>query len=133
MAKKYPHLLPEDAAVWDRYMDTQNFADARLYYDVRVGEGRPVGNAYPDNIQKMARDLSQRRIDVLIERPELYTIVEVTTAASLKAIGQLAVYRHLFTMDHLPDRQVNTLLICSSIDPDLKSYADTYLIPYAVV
>lgn len=133
MAQKYPHLLSEDAAVWDRYLDHNNYPEARFYYDVRVGVGRPVGEEYPANIRKMATDLSQRRIDVLIEQPELYTIVEITTTASLKAIGQLAVYRHLFMLDRQPTKPIKTILVCSSMDPDLTSFCTTYGLDYAVV
>lgn len=133
MATKYPHLLTEDALVWDRYLGTHNLTEARFYYDVRVGIGRPVGEEYPDNIRKMATDLSQRRIDVLIEQPDLFTIIEITTTASLKAIGQLAVYRHLFMLDRQPTKPVKTILVCSSMDPDLISFCTTYGLEYAVV
>jgi hypothetical protein len=133
MATKYPHLLTEDALVWDRYLGAHPIAKTRLFYDVRVGEGRPVGDEYPDNIRKMALDLSQRRIDVLIDFDDYWLIVEITTKASLKSIGQLAVYKHLFTIGNNPQKAVKTLLVCSSIDPDLKSFADTYQMPYEVV
>jgi alpha-D-ribose 1-methylphosphonate 5-triphosphate diphosphatase PhnM len=129
---QYPHLLPDDAAVWSRYLDTVRPQVETIYYDVRIGEGRPVGDEYSSAIQKMARDLSQRRIDAILVNGSTHTICEVTTTATLKAVGQLAVYEHLYRLQQSIPVTIKKLLVCSSIDADLKSYCDQFAIPYWV-
>jgi hypothetical protein len=128
----FPHLLPDDAAVWQRFLDAEKPAVEIIYYDVRVGEGRPVGQEYTSAIQKMARDLSQRRIDAILVNGSTHTICEVTTVATLKAVGQLAVYEHLYRLQQSIPITIKKLLVCSSLDPDLKSYCDQFAIPYWV-
>src|SRR5512138_974790 len=115
----YPHLLPEDIVLWERFLSLHGPEFSHFEYDVRVGQGRPIGDSYPDNIRQMAIDLSQRRIDAVgYTSTELY-IIEVTVSAGLKAVGQLITYPILYTETFRPSRPLHPLLVTEALQPDV--------------
>lgn len=116
----YPHLLPEDIEVWLRFQHEypQRFYD--IEYDVRVGKGRPAPLKYPDNTRKMIHDLTMRRIDAVGHSPRLITIIEITRAAGLKAVGQMITYPILYRQTFAPRKPIHTLLVCEELRPDIE-------------
>jgi hypothetical protein len=117
----YPHLLPQDIAVWERYLNSPDAAYHSIEYDVRVGSGRDPGDTYEANIRQMAIDLSQRRIDAVGHRRDTIDIIEITTDAGLTAIGQLHAYPRLYTARYNPTKPLRTVLVCESIQTDLET------------
>ncbi len=88
----YPHLLPEDVPVWERFLEAHGAEFFSIKYDVRVGKGRPLSENNTSNMKKMALMLSQRRIDaVALSRAGIH-LIEITRRGDLKAIGQLESY-----------------------------------------
>jgi len=76
--RAFAHLLPAEAIIWARWIRLYGAGWERFDYDVRVGEGRPVDPAWPPEIQRMARTLSQKRIDAVGYIGTVPTIFEVT-------------------------------------------------------
>lgn len=127
---RFPHLLPDDAALWQRFLDKNPTRFNRIDYDVRVGTGRDPGNEYPENIRKMALDLSLRRIDAVGHTKHGLYIIEISTTPGLKAIGQLIAYPTLYRTTFRPDAPLFPLLVAavlqSDIRPVLRQHGLTY-------
>ena len=85
---KYPHLGPEDAIIWDRFiLKYPNFFKS-VDYDVRVGKGRNY-KLFPDKvIREDLEYLSKKRIDVLGYIGNEIYVIELKPKATFSAIGQ---------------------------------------------
>jgi len=116
---KYPHLLPPDVPVWERFLNKHGSIYSRIDYDVRVGSGRDPGDRYPENIRQMALLLSQRRIDAVGHAADHIDIIEITANAGLKAIGQLQTYPILYQNTYHPNRPLRPVLVAESIQSDI--------------
>lgn len=133
MPQKFAHLLPIDAEVWMRFLDSDRPAFDMVEYDVRVGLGRDPGSDYEKNIRQMALDLSLRRIDCVVYNPTEIIVIEVTHSAGFKALGQIVGYPVLYTMTFLPSLPVKCLLVCGEIQSDIKPIIESLRIPCVVV
>lgn len=115
----YPHLLPKDIEVWERWLDKHRQEYTHFDYDLRVGEGRDPGLDFDPKIRKMALDLSQRRIDAVGYQPNRIKIIEITTAIGHRAIGQYHVYPTLYIRKFQPSLPVDCLIVGNFIEPDI--------------
>lgn len=131
--RKYPHLLPDDAALWGQFdLDNPAFASL-LEYDIHVGDGRDPGPEFDPAIRNSAILLSQRRIDVVAHHPDHIDIIEVSTAAGLTQVGQLMTYPILYKTAYNPTLPLRPLLICRRFQTDAQPSFDTHNIPYIIV
>lgn len=127
---RYPHLLPEDALVWDRYLLGHPMDSNSYEYDVPVGQGRPYPGHTLPGIHKMALDLSRRRIDVVGHSPTETKIYEVTRSAGLTAIGQLIAYPILYAHTYNPAGRIRPVLVCQELQSDIQLVLDALRIDY---
>lgn len=133
MPREYPHLLSVDVPVWEAFLTTHAPDFTIIDYDVRVGEGRDPGEDFEQNIRGMALDLSKRRIDAVGHLPGEIWIMEITTVADMRAIGQLITYPGLYRMTYRPAFPLIPVLICAKLDQDLqKVLAETPIRVYQV-
>lgn len=130
---KYTHLLPEDVPVWERFLALHGKQFYSISYDVRVGDGVPVGSSEPPNIQKMAIMLTQRRIDAVAMSPAGIHLIEITRRADLKAIGQLESYPILYKKRFDPRAKVIPLLVCEELGTDIEPILNTKGIDYVLL
>ena len=131
--RKYPHLLPDDIAIWERFLSAYEKRFNSFDYDVRVGLGRPADTSLPENIQKAAIALSQKRIDVVGHTDDAIMCIEITGHAGLKAIGQLVAYPLLYAETFKPTKPVLPLLVCAQLHPDVKPVLDSLKVPFYLV
>jgi hypothetical protein len=133
MSVKYPHMMPEDEPVWDRWL-TRYHVDGQLYaYDVKVGESITTPQDIPEPYAGMAYMLSKKRIDVIITFSDRVVVAEVKRLAGWTAIGQLLGYPLLFTNEYDVDLPVSGLLICEALTLDTQSIMDYFKLPYIIV
>lgn len=118
---RYPHLLPEDADLWNDYLEQLSPPHTTFMYDVAVGPGRDPGDSFDDPIRKMALQLSKRRIDVVGIQPDGVEIFELTQSAGLKAAGQAIVYPHLLTVTWDLSIPVTMTVICRNVQDGIES------------
>lgn len=121
MAKRFPHLLPEDAALWQRFLHKYGKDYKSYEYDVRVGQGYDPGPTQNPMIRKMSLDLSMRRIDVIATNPNAKTVIEVSKAPSITQIGQLVTYPILYRQTYSYTGTLKTLLVAETISPDIQT------------
>jgi len=116
---KYPHLLPSDATLWDKFITTYPEFFDEIEYDVHVGEGIEIDQNWPDYIATMATILTQRRIDVVGYKNSQVWIVELKHDPGVGALGQLIAYQSLYLREHTAIERVELALISNRIDRDL--------------
>lgn len=129
----YTHLLPEDIPVWERFLASHGKLFYQIKYDVRVGNGRPIGRAHPKNMQKMAIMLSQRRIDAVGFSSAGIVVIEITRYAGFKAIGQLKSYPTLYKQRFDPRAKVEPLLVAEFLESDIEQILMIENIDYILI
>lgn len=112
--------MPEDVPVWDLFLDQYAEDYISFDYDIHVGKGRPAPNDYPENIKRMAIDLSQRRIDAVGFKEDAIHIIEITRVAGIKAVGQLVTYPLLYQSTFAPTLPLIPVLVTREIMNDIQ-------------
>lgn len=96
---KYPHMLPADVALWERFIRLEHPMPCTVAYDVHVGSLPPLPADLPEYLQRDAQALYPCKIDAVMYSPQETLIVEVKPRASTYAIGQVLSYTNLFHRD----------------------------------
>ena len=130
---RYPHMIEEEKYVWERFMDMYPSKFETVDYDFRVGKGVVIDSESGSQWPRMAKMLSQKRIDVVGWVGDSPTIVEVKKRVGLSALGQVLGYRILFMKDlkHFPEPEL--LVICETISEDDNLVLEGNRIPVEVV
>jgi hypothetical protein len=71
-------------------------------FNVRVGTSLDLGPTFSDAIRGQAAILSQKRADIVAQRPDAAAIIEVKIRVNLGALGQLLGYSVLWRAEY-PD------------------------------
>ena len=122
---RYPHMLPGDRAVWDRYIEQHGEYFEGFDYDVHVGEGVGEISGYPDAIKKAALVLTQKRIDAVGYRGNEVWVIEIKPHAGLSAIGQVLAYEALYNIEH-EDRPVTyKAIVTDRTNADMRTLCGT--------
>ena len=117
---RYPHMLPRDKYLWDRFLELHGDYFERFDYDIRVGEGIGELEGYPENIRRAAKMLTQKRIDAVGYRGSEIWVFEIKPHAGLSAIGQVIAYETLWNKD-FPDRPVTyKAIVTDRTDNDIR-------------
>lgn len=118
---KYPHLGPEDAAIWQRFIEKSPDYFLSVDYDVRVGEGRDYSEA-PDDIYKADLiHLSRKRIDVVAFDKATIYVIELKPKATFSAVGQAVGLAQLYKAEKNPPFKVIATIITDAVLPDMLS------------
>ena len=123
---KYPHMKPEDVAVWERFIDNNPQFFDTCDYDVAVGEGAPQSPELPENIQADGKILTQKKIDVVAYQNNMIYLIEVKPICNMRAIGQILAYYDLYTKDHPGQSSPLKMIVCSSIERELEATLSKY-------
>ncbi len=115
---KYPHFNKFDAQVWHNWITSSSGSFQCFCYDVRVGKGMAIKSHWEPEIAKMARDISQKRIDVVGFTNTRPWIFEVKTGADVTTPGQIIAYKKLFEEKYQPVRQSCCVLLYNFCDHD---------------
>ena|SRR3990167_1231264 len=120
----YPHLSPEDTAIWERFIEANPGKFDHVYYDFRVGDEDPVPDDLPVAIRQAWWDLSYWRIDTVGEDAKNFYIIEIKPYANSKAIGQALSYAAIFLTDENPEKPVIPVVLTDVIFPTTQRVAD---------
>lgn len=112
---KYPHMMPRDIAIWERFLEANPSTFDRVAYDVKVGEGTPMRTVMDGAYGGDVNPLYQRKIDVLAEKDGELFIIEVKPNASSSAIGQVQGYVALFERDFKPAKRVHPIVLTDNL------------------
>ena len=123
---RYPHMLPRDKFLWDRFLAVHGTYFERFDYDIRVGEGIGKLPGYPENIQRLALALTQKRIDAVGYRGDEIWVFEIKPHAGLSAVGQVLSYETLWNKQ-FPSRPVyRKAIVTDFVDNDIRTLCNEY-------
>lgn len=129
----YPHLMPEDVAVWERFIEQFPDMYESCQYDVLVGTVPDFVKDNPDPaIQKQA-NLYQKKIDVVGLVQDQIDIIELKPRCTMSTIGQVLGYKHLYIRDYLPPADPKAIVICGGTTPDVGEFASASGVQIVVV
>lgn len=130
---KYPHLIGDDTAVWERFIQKYPDKFDTVDYDVKVGSGTDPNYIKGDKTGEYWAMLTKKRIDVVAWKGDFVTIIEVKKRSSLFTLGQILGYRFLYTREHPEHKAVKTLIACATIYQDDIDVLNHYGIDFVVV
>jgi len=121
MAAKYPHLLPRERLLWERFLLEHGGEFQWFDYDIRVGEGVPGPIDETDPFQRMRKALTQKRIDVVGLGPAgVLWLFEVKPHLGVTAMGSLVTYETLYRRTFGYGGPIQLALVGATIDYDLQ-------------
>lgn len=129
----YPHMAGEEIEIWARFVDKFPDRFETVDYDFRVGEGIGIHAGEDENYARMAKMLSQKRIDVVGWVGDSPTIIEVKKRVGLSTVGQVLGYASLFAKEfkHFPSPSL--MVVCAMISPDDAGVLVDYEVDIEVV
>lgn len=123
---RYPHMMPEDVAVWSKFLRQTAGGILECWYDLRVGQSVQIGLGASDMAKRIASQLTRKRIDVVCRVREGYWVVEVKPHANMYAVGQVLSYVRLFAKEFEVSGEITPVLVCDSFDEDLIDEFDEF-------
>lgn len=115
---KYPHLLPADVVLWERFMAEHPDFFESVEYDVHVGGAIDRSPWWSHEDVRTFSHLACKRIDVVGHTAGEIYIVEVKPEAGVAAIGQLISYELLYRKRFGATAPLVLCLITDFLTPD---------------
>jgi len=116
-------MMPEDAAVWTRFLNRGGHGIEAVWYDVHVGKAVELPVNSPQWLHTVAQGVTRKRIDVVARQNGRYLIIEVKPYANQLALGQAFVYRRLFEVEFPSLGPSVGRIVCDQIDVDVGPIA----------
>lgn len=123
LLRLYKHMSPHEIPIWHKAQALPQFSGWLFEYDVRVGEGLVMPEGTLAAAQALAKSLTQKRIDVLCDRPESLHIFEVKLNAGLSGIGQLFGYQTLYRDTYNYSGPINLWYVTDRFQSDIQQVA----------
>ena len=116
--KRFPHLLPAEARIWEVWYKIHGKDWDWFEYDVHVGKGVDPGPSTPEPYRSLAVKLTQKRIDVVGKRDGKIWLFEVKPDAGLSALGQLLAYSELYRRDFNYTGPLELAVVTTEVNDD---------------
>lgn len=116
----YPHMMPYDVAIWERFIEKNPDAYDFVSYDVKVGSTPAFDTVVNQDTGGHADNLYKRKIDVVGYKGDSIDIIELKPKAGTSAIGQVKGYTKLYTREYTPPVEVGAVLITDQMLPDME-------------
>ena len=120
MPAKYPHMMPFEVPIWERFLADVPFRAVKISYDVHLGKGIPVNPDWPAWLVSVVRATSRKRADVVLETANAVWVLEIKVRASFSALGQLMGYGVLLLEEWEPRKPVRLAVICERVAADMS-------------
>mgnify|MGYP001564971754 CR=1 FL=1 len=133
LRRSYPHLLPVDVGLWEKFIHQYPGYFSQVAYDVHVGEGIIIPDGYDESLRGMAKTLTQKRIDVVGMAGGIAWIVEVKSYAGVTAVGQVMTYRQLLSQDHPNLTNIGMMILTDVFQPDMVGIMSELNISFVAV
>lgn len=129
----YPHMMPEDKAVWERFLEKNPDFYERCAYDVRVGKVPEFVTSDPENDIASMEALYKKKIDVLAESDGVLDLIELKPVCGMSTIGQVKGYTHFFKRDWPGMAIPVPVVICGAATDDVREFAEAEGVAVVVV
>lgn len=116
----YPHMKPNDIAIWEKFIDQNPNAYNSVQYDFNVGDAPPF-----DTLSQFGEDLNQDalyrlKIDVVGHIGSKIDIIELKHDAKASTIGQVQAYKKLYDRDWGKGAPTNMVIITDKLNPNME-------------
>lgn len=130
---KYPHMMPYDVAIWERFIE--QFPDAYDFvsYDVKVGSAPEHDTIVNPDTGGDAINLYKKKIDVVGYKGGEIDLIELKPHAGSSALGQIRSYGVLYTIDFNPPVTPKLVVITDQLMPDMGLLAHSMGVTMVVV
>lgn len=118
----YPHMMPLEVPIWERFLRSERLDFTRLAYDVHVGAGAPIPEGVLDSEVRQIQAITRKRIDVVGETASEVWIIEVKPRAGHAAAGALLNYRRLYRQEHRLRKPLRLAVVCERLEWDVVEY-----------
>lgn len=119
----YPHMMPADVAIWERFIELHPDAYDFVEYDVKVGSVPEFVSNNPDEAMQKQAPLYEKKIDVLAYFRTEIDIIELKPRARMSTLGQVKGYVTLYKRDYEPLEKINAVIITDALMPDMGELA----------
>ncbi len=122
--EKYPHMKPQDVAVWERFIARYPDFFERVDYDVCVGTGAPFETHMCEKENCECAKLYQKKIDVVAYRDYTRYILEIKPVANMRGLGQAIAYGKLYRDSFTTSDNIVLGIIAEKMENDLEEVFD---------
>lgn len=119
----YPHMMPNDVAIWERFIVAHPDYFDECEYDVPVGSGPDFDTTVNEPTGGDALKLYRRKIDVVGYKDGRLFIVEIKPRAGTSAIGQVRGYALLYKQEYNPPSDPTCMIVTDILRPDMNMLA----------
>jgi hypothetical protein len=120
---RYTHMVPDEIAIWERWLAGEG-ADLGPYdYDVQVGDPIQLPLGASDLEMNVAKALTRKRIDAISYDARSTTIYEVKKRAGLSTVGQIKGYAFLWRNEHPDNVPLHLIIVTDSTSAQTREYA----------
>lgn len=119
----YPHMMPEDVAIWERFIEKFPDAYDKVQYDLNVGKIPSFITDEPEEAQRKQAILYQRKIDVVGFKGTDIDVVELKPRAGTSSLGQVKGYVQLYIRDVNQASRPKPVVITDVFGLDMEALA----------
>ena len=117
---QYPHMKPNDVAIWERFITKFPDLYDTVMYDVGIGDIPPFMEQTSSPQGQAMRELYRLKIDVIGFKGNAIDIIEVKHEAGSASIGQIQGYVTLYNRDFKPTVPVKPVLLTNVLKPNME-------------
>ena len=117
-------MMPEDTAVWTKFLESGLLQIREVWYDVRVGQSVKVEGSPGDISERISKGLTRKRIDAVAYVGGGLWVIEVKPRANMYAVGQVITYARLFGQEYEAPGAIIPVIISDTYDEDLLDEFD---------
>lgn len=131
--RNYAHMIGEDKQVWERFVrENPDYFD-EVEYDVHVGKGMTMPDDWSESDLVWAKQLTQKRIDVIGFLDDRIILVEVKRRINLATLGQVLGYKFLYERAENLVGKTESIVIAALVDVDDRDILEHYDIGIFIV
>jgi hypothetical protein len=123
--RKVPGLTPDEAEYLRRYLRLGLAKYIDITTNVRVGEGIPTKAQTPE-LEKAYQELTKKRIDAVGETEKEIHILDFSDRLTARHLGQLLIYKELYTKEYKPTKKVRPIAVSEEITPEMREIFTKY-------
>ena len=109
-----------ELALWKKFQTTYQHLWISLWFNVRIGSGEEQPDHATETEIQYWRQITQRRIDVLIETDQDIIIVELRCNADKGTFGAAMLYRALWDRENKTEKNLRTMIVTNRMRDDMQ-------------
>ena len=129
----YPHMMPYDVAIWERFIEQFPNAYDYVQYDVKVGSAPKHDTIVNPDTGGDSINLYKKKIDVVAYKGDQIDIIELKPKAGPSALGQVQGYGILYKAEFSPPVEPKLVVITDQLGNDMGLLAHSMGVQLVVV